>query len=282
MKLHTIVVVVLAVLGAASLVVYLTHDGEGTPDDRKVVLVKGGRGEIKDAGGKNRPAKVSIKERRKIKIKPVPANRVKPGFDIPDEEEAKLNAEQKKLIAEIRAALDRDDEKKLCALVQKMQASDEWPDGIPRKIRLTAIEALGWFGASCLPEIAGFLVDGDEEILQVAIGKYEEALGDFDLSDRERSEILIMAAKSINDADALDAMLFELNNMRHSVAVSTIKTLMGIQNEALRSVLPDNIEFYTGEDNMNSAGALDRWLAENPDDEMDEEFYGGIKSEEKN
>ena len=201
--------------------------------------------------------------------------RKKPEFDIDDDDEAALNAEQRKMIESIRDALAREDKKTLIKLVQKLQSSDEWPDGIPKSIKMAAIEALGWFGHACLPEIAGFLADGDEEVMQSAIDKYEEVLEDPDLSDRERSLILIQASKVIHDADAMDSMLFELNNMRHSVAVETLKVLMSTGNDATKKVLLENIESYTGEDNIDTPEKLDSWLKENPDDEDDEEFYGG-------
>ncbi len=202
----------------------------------------------------------------------------KPTFALDDDDEAKLNAEQRKMIEAIRAALDAEDRPRVLKLVQALQASDEWPDGIPKSIKMAAIEALGWFGSSCLPEIAGFLGDSDSEVVQSAIEKYEEALSDFDLSDRERSTILIEASKVINDADAMDSMLFELNNMRHSVAVATLKELMVSGNAATKSVLPDNIAFYIGEESITTPEQLDQWLKENPDDEDDEAFYGGAKN----
>ena len=204
--------------------------------------------------------------------------RGRPSFALDDDDEAKLNAEQRKMIEAIRAALDAEDRPRVLKLVQALQASDEWPDGIPKSIKMAAIEALGWFGSSCLPEIAGFLGDSDSEVVQSAIEKYEEALSDFDLSDRERSTILIEASKVINDADAMDSMLFELNNMRHSVAVATLKELMVSGNAATKSALPDNIAFYIGEENITTPEQLDQWLKENPDDEDDEAFYGGAKN----
>ena len=207
-------------------------------------------------------------------------NRPKPKFIIDDDDESNLNAEQRKTIEAIRAALDANSKARVLKLVQALQASDEWPDGIPKSIKMAAIEALGWFGASCLPEIAGFLGDADSEVVQSAIEKYEEALSDFELSDRERSQILIQAAKIINDSDALDFMLSDaLNSMRHSVAVDTIKTLMNSGNATIQQLLPEAIEFFTGEENMNTPEKLDEWYKANQDDPDDEEFYGGSKNE---
>ena len=206
--------------------------------------------------------------------------KARPAFDIDDDDEAALNAEQRKLIQAIRDALDAEDKKQVLKLVQRLQTSEEWPDGIPKSIKMAAIEALGWFGASCLPELAGFLADKDEEVVEAAVEKYEEALEDPDLSDRERSLILIQAAKVINDSDAMDAMLSELDDMRNSVAVETLKVLMASANETTKSLLPDAIESVTGEENIDTPEKLDAWLKENPDDEDDEELYGGTKDDD--
>ena len=204
----------------------------------------------------------------------------KPSFEIDDDDEAALNAEQRKLIQAIRDALDAEDKKEVLKLVQRLQTSKEWPDGIPKSIKMAAIEALGWFGASCLPELAGFLADSDEEVVEAAVEKYEDALDDPDLSDRERSVILIQAAKVVNDSDAMDAMLSALDDMRNSVAVETIKALMASGNQTTKSLLADAIEDVTGEENIDTPEKLDAWLKENPDDEDDEEFYGGSKDNE--
>ena len=199
-------------------------------------------------------------------------------FQLDSADEKALNEEQRKTIDAIRAALDNDDRKQVLKLIQTLQNSDEWPDGIPKSIKLAAIEALGWFGSSCLPELSGFLADADKEVVQAAIDRYQEMLSDVDLSDFERAEILVQASRVIDDADAMDMMLMELNDMRHSVAINTIKQLMSVGNKATQSVLPGNIEFYTGEEGMDSPKKLDAWLQENPDDESDPDFYGGTKN----
>ena len=205
----------------------------------------------------------------------------RPTFALDDDDEARLNAEQRKTIAAIRAALDAEDRPRVLKLVQALQASDEWPDGIPKSIKMAAIEALGWFGSSCLPEIAGFLGDSDPEVVQSAIEKYQEALADFELSDQERARILIEASKVIDDADAMDSMLFELNNMSHKTAVATIKELMTSANDTTKSVLQDAIDFLTGEEDITTPKQLDKWLEENPDDDDDEEPSAGSKGAKK-
>ena len=204
----------------------------------------------------------------------------KPNFSIDDDDEANLNDRQRKQISDIRSALDNNDKRRVLALVRAIQASDEWPDGVPKSVKKAAMDALAWFGAAGIVELADFISDRDAEIAQIAIEKYEEALSDVDLSDRERSLILVHASKCVNDVDAMDSMIFELNNMRHSVGVETIKQIWKDGTPAAKSVLAENVEFFTGEENIDTPEKLDKWLAENPDDPDDDDFYGGSSKED--
>jgi hypothetical protein len=265
------VIALVAALSGLSMYAFFSSPAEKKEENALVIR------ERKVKRGAQSKRAVRGRKTSRISVKNVAADKVKPSFDIDDEEEKKLTSEQRELLVAIRKALDDDDQKMVLKFVHKLQKSPEWPDGIPKSIKMAAIDALGWFGSSCLPEIAGFLADADGEIIQSAVEKYEEALGDFDLSDRERSVILVEASKVITDSDAMDMMLFELNNMRHSVAVETIKQLLEVAGEATKAVLPDNIEFYTGEEGMNTPEKLDEWLKENPDDPDDEEFFGAQK-----
>lgn len=280
-KLTISLVCLIGLLGALSFLFFnfanFGHQENETPDKKQTVEKKG-----KKVTRKTR-LRLSQKAGRITTHEGVSRTnatvRVKPTFVLDEDDEAKLNVEQRKTIAAIRAALDNSDRKEVLRLVQKLQKSEEWPDGIPKSIKMAAIEALGWFGSSCLPELAGFLADADEEVVAAAIERYEEMLSDIDLSDRERSSILIQASKVIQDSEAMDMMLSELNNMRPSVAIETIKRLMAEGGAATQSVLPENVEFYTGEEGMNTPAKLDEWLKANPDDEDAEEFYGGSKDE---
>ena len=55
---------------------------------------------------------------------------------------------------------------------------DEWPDDIPKSIKLKALDALAWFGAAGFAEAVGFLADSDAEVVQSAVEKFEEMLMD--------------------------------------------------------------------------------------------------------
>jgi len=272
----TIAVLVVA-LAAVSMKAFLGEDGEmPAAKGKENVSVKLQRGKKAGRQGE-KSAKWTKRDvnsesaRRKA--------REKPTFDISDDDEASLNESQRKLIAEIRAALDAENLDQLLTLVQRMQASDVWPDGVPKSVKMAAIQALGWFGSKGVAEIAGFLIDLDPEVIQAAIDKYGEALSDYDLSDFERSAILVEAGKFIRDEDALDAMLLATTDMRHSVAVMTYKELLFSGNDVVRKLLDDSIESYTGEEGIHTAEQLDVWLELNPDDEDDEERYGGCSDD---
>ena len=273
-----IIVVLLAVAAAAGEVWWLRYSSASDlkPSDDSIVV----------QGGKER-FETRIKERRlRTKKRGVESHvseadtKHKPNFSIDDDDEAKLNDRQRKQISDIRSALDNNDKRRVLALVREIQASDEWPDGVPKSVKKAAMDALAWFGAAGIVELADFIGDKDAEIAQTAIEKYEEALSDVDLSDREKSLILVHASKFVNDADAMDVMMFELNNMRHSVGVETIKQIWETGTPAAKSILQDNVDLFTGEENINTPELLDKWLAEHPDDPDADDFYGGSSKED--
>ena len=187
--------------------------------------------------------------------------------DVLDDEEKNLTAEQREVLHSIEQAIDDDNKEALIRIVQNLQLSKDWPDSVPQSVRLAAVEALEWFGSSCLPEAVGFLSDPDEDVVQCALGQFEDAVEDTDKSDRERANILVMAAGVVTDSDTMDSMLFELNNLRNSVAVDAIKLLWESGNDVTRSLLPDAVESVTGEENIDTPEKLDAWLKENPDEE---------------
>lgn len=205
----------------------------------------------------------------------------KPTFSLDEEEEAALNAEQRALIQAIRTALADDDKKTVLTLVRKLQSANEWPDGIPLPIRRAALEAVAWFGMAALPEIAGFLGDGDEEILTDAIEAYESTIYEAD-GDRELATVVLAAARAINDSEAMDSILMNLNNMRPSVAVETIKQIWLTGTDGAKAALTEAVEFLTGAEGIKTPEQLDAWYndpsGDNRDDEDAEEFYGPSKN----
>ena len=227
-----------------------------------------------DAKAKNRP------HARKKQVAAVreSAKRERPTFAIGQSEEAALNDLQRKLLEEIRVALREDDYKTLMRLVRKMQTSDEWPDGIPGSIKKAALEALGWYGSKCLPEIVPFLGDSNSEIVAEAVSQWEDAIAECE-SDREVSAQVKLAARVVTEAESVESILMEVMNMRHSVAVETFKDILENGNEQAQAKVLEQIGDYTEDSTITTAEQLDEWLERNPDDPGDEEMYGSISDD---
>ena len=80
-----------------------------------------------------------------------------------------------------------------------------------------------------------------------------------------------------DDPDTLDCYYMELSRMRNSVMINTLIEIGESGTEAARDKLSENIPFLTGDFDIETVEQAKAWLEENPDDEFDEEFYGGMK-----
>ena len=262
-----------AALAAVALVVLLFPEPKVSADREDAKTLKSVASCKNQAKSKDDRKFRSSKKEGRVKATPVRTER--PKFDIPQKEEENLTALQQKLLEEIRAALREDNYKQLMRLVRKMQSSDEWPDGIPNSIKKAALEALGWYGSKCLPEIVPFLADSNPEIVADAVDQWEDAIAECD-SDREVSEQVKLASRVVVDVDSVESILVEAMNMRHSVAVETFKDVLANGNEQARAKVLEQISDYTDDSTITTAEQLDDWLENNPDDPGDEEMYGGI------
>lgn len=275
-KIKTILVLALALALGGALVWMFAFRSEKRPDDAKTFVSK------KNVKAKEKVVKRPIVRSVRRKVKKSSAVAVKkPGFEIGDEAEKLLTEEQRKLLEEIRAALRNDDYKTLMRLVHKLQTSEEWPDGIPKPIKMAALKALGWYGGKCLTEIMGFLADLDREVVDRAVNEWDNAIAELDHDVDWPGELGIAsnirnAAKVVTNAETMDSILSEIHSsLRHSVAVKTIKEIMSSGNNVAKSRLPDVIENLTGKDDITTSQQLDEWLKQNPDDADDDFMYGG-------
>lgn len=272
LKFYLIIVAAVAV-GALSVWSCFRQTGKEASDERMLVSRK----RIVDKGSN----RVRVSSKKRPSAKPVATRvkveRIRPTMDIGDEEEARLTEAQRQLLAEIKKAMDEEDRKLAMRLIQRLQSSPEWPDGVPNSIKKAAIDALGWFGGDCLPEIAGFLMDADQDIIDEAAEVLENRLMDAN-GDEEISQIIIAASKMLNDVDAMESILMEMSNMRNSRIVSTIKEIWRSGTEAAKRALPDAIEFATAEENISSPEQLDAWYNDPSGDNLDgedaEDIYG--------
>lgn len=207
--------------------------------------------------------------------------REKPRVMLDDEEERKLNSFSRMILRELQEALDGERLEAVRMLVAKIQETPPDPAfgsaGVAELIRRKSIEAMGWFGAAALPELVGALTDPNPEIAQASFDQFQLALEDISLSDYERAEIILMASTALMDKDNLEMLFMEINNMRHSVGAELIAGICENGTDPAKDLIPDTLEFFTGEDDIVTVEDLDRWLQENPDGPDDDDLYGGDK-----
>ena len=204
------------------------------------------------------------------------------------DEEVNASPALRALFTEIQSALDSDDRRRLIKAVQAMQDTSEWPNGIPTALHLSAIDALRWFGSATVPELLGYLEALDEDVVENATDAMLEALSDFSLSDSERAALLLGYIRVVHDADTLDMMLMELDNMRPTVRAETGIAIFESGNGAAVNVLAENVEFFFGDfDDVEVTRPEDlqaylehakQVYIDDPEQaEADEDFYGGDK-----
>ena len=243
-----------------------------TSGAKAVHRAKGHR--IRETHGGNRP---ELREKPKL-------------TDAMEDEEVKMTPAYKALLDEVRAAIDTEDRKRLIKVVQQMQDADEWPDGLPTSLNMAAVEALRWFGASVAPELVGYLGSSNSDIVESATEAMMDALSDFSLSDAERSSLLLGFVKVVGDADTLDSMIMELDNMRPTVRAKTGMAIFESGNKAASDALLENMDFlYCDMDDLEVSRPEDlkaylekaeQAYVDDPElAESDEEFYGGDKGE---
>ena len=250
---------------------------DSTAASREQCLVKSRR-----SGNVKKVTEIRVNRKRKS-VRIVESESMRPNVleaaEIDDE--ADLSDIQRSVLEEIQAALDADDLKALRKAISRFTASvgNGGLGGyanVPRAIRSAAVQALGWFGKDSVVDLVDFMVDSDEEISSDAFDKFEFALEDVDLGDRDRADIVKTVAKALTDEDRIDTLLFNLNDMRNSVKVETAVAILTDGTDMAKSVLKDQLGLFFDE-GVETIDDIQKWYAENPDDPDDEEFYGGSK-----
>ena len=195
-----------------------------------------------------------------------------------------LSELQKSVLKDIQAALDADDIRALRKALSRFTASIQKGglggySNVPRVIRSAAVQALGWFGSKAAVDLIDFMADSDEDISSEAFDQFELVLQDVSLSDYERAAIVKATAKALTDSERIDTLLFSLIDMRNSVKADTAAAILSEGTEQSKAVLREQMDFYF-EDGVSTVDGINKWLAENPDDPDDDEFYGGDKDSE--
>lgn len=197
------------------------------------------------------------------------------------DDEDLLSDVQKSVLRDIQKALDADDVKALRKALSRFTASKSKGGlggyaNVPRVIRAAAVQALGWFGKDAVVDMIDFMSDADEEISDDAFNQFEQALQDCDMGDRERSSLIKTVSKALTDSDRIDSMISCLSDMRNSVKADTAIAILTDGSDQSKAMLLEQMEFYFDE-GVQTVDDLKKWMAKNPDDPDDEEFYGGSK-----
>ena len=166
--------------------------------------------------------------------------------------------EEKAYLRELRAALESDDNKQIIAVARLAVRSGN-PD-----IKSRAIDALGWVGEEALPELTEFLMDDDEDIVQAAIDKWEEAIRE---CEDEASIInnTMLGMMAIKDEAACDYLSMNLiKSGEANLAVEAIIELMAYNNEACHGPAKEAYEWIT-DNEWTGPDAARAWIEAHPD-----------------
>ena len=259
-------------------------DSSGKAEDRQTLRSR----KIVDRKATKKARKLSLLRKGrdgKKTAKKVNLGKVKPDFLDDPEEIRKLNEEMKKMFLDLQAALDFDDRKKVYALIHKLQLMDEWPDGIPRSVKLKALQALSWFGAEGMAEAIGFLADSDKQIRETAVEQFERMFSDsWGLGDIKLAETMVQAVKVVSDTEALDSFYDQFSNMRDTIKAETVLKILDGENRAAAKELENKLGeiFDTQEYEVKTREDVEKFLKDAQqvykDDPQkakdDEEMYG--------
>lgn len=245
--------------------VTVAKEGSDKPDAKKRVAEHRRRARASRRG-------MQVDEGEKIRERP----------SLVDDGDVELTELQKSVLDELRIALDEDDVVKLRSVIRKFNEPESkggLAGDVPKVLRSHAITALGWFGSVAALDLIEFMADADPEIEDEAFAQFEMALDDWDVSDYERASILKTVMQALHDTDRIDMMLMTLSNMRNSVKGQAVIDILGSGTPEAKEVMQEQIEFYTDFD-VKDANAVAEWIKNNPDDEWDDEFYGGASKSE--
>ena len=236
------------------------------------------------------PRKGAVRVRR-VRERPVgPERRLaakpRPDFSQAErDEDVRMSPVYSAALGEMRAASDADDWKTLAKVVQKLQATNGFPDKVPVALHQAAIEALRWFGPRSVPELVGYLSSSDEDVVDAARDAMADSVGDPSLGDEARSRLLLAYAKVVTDEGLLDAMMMEIDRMRPTVKADTVLGVFDSGNAKAVAALQENMEFLFCENESEIVTRADveayraeaeRAYAEDPLlAEEDERLYGG-------
>ena len=231
-------------------------------ESRKVQRVKTSS-VVRTGANSKKITEISLEERDgKRSVRIMESDIVRPDVSVDDDDdEAKLTPQQRAALKELQSALDDDDLKAVRRALEKMIA-----------MRTRALEALGWFGKDAVNDLVPFLADSNVEVSNDAFEKFQLAISECD-DDVEKSVIVKTMMRAISDAEQIDTMLNNLNDMRNSVRAETIASILTDGTDNARRIMMEQLGEYTDSD-VETVDDLERWVVENPDESDADEIYG--------
>lgn len=245
-------------------------------ESRKVQRVKTSS-VVRTGANSKKITEISLEERDgKRSVRIMESDIVRPDVSVDDDDdEAKLTPQQRAALKELQSALDDDDLKAVRRALEKMIAktsSGGTLESLPVAMRTRALEALGWFGKDAVNDLVPFLADSNVEVSNDAFEKFQLAISECD-DDVEKSVIVKTMMRAISDAEQIDTMLNNLNDMRNSVRAETIASILTDGTDNARRIMMEQLGEYTDSD-VETVDDLERWVVENPDESDADEIYG--------
>ena len=281
------VIGLIIVLVGAEIAFMSMNGGDAPSDSGRATVEKGTDKPRKKSSSRRLAKKRNLKGARGASEKDIKlVTREKPSMFLDDEEEKELTDLARKVLASLQAALDNEDFDQIRQILEMAQHASKgslgrYTEGMPVALRKKLIEAISWFGAQGLPELIGFIADENEEVAQMALDQFEQALSDVSLGDRDRAKIVSLASTVLTDTDALEQIFMEISNMRNSEAANTIFTICQDGTPEAKKLIIDTMAFVTGEDNIKTVEDLQKWVKENPDGEYDDDLFGPMAPDPK-
>ncbi len=229
-----------------------------------------------------RPARQK-KAARKEKKAPRPGAARAPGAKDaqkpPKSQKPTLSEAEEKAIATIEDALDTERLEKVAALIPSAGMSGS------AQVRLSLVEALGFFGKRALPELTAFLGDGDEDVRTTALNEWTAALDDVE-NEQERMQIAEKAVMAVADEDSLEDIFTAYLGFddEGAAAESLVKIIEGDGTAATKEKAKETYSFITGEDYTTKADAefwIRQYRAENAEEQSALEEHTQDKEREQ-
>ena len=217
------------------------------------------------AGGLARRSKTSAKRKEAAKRRAAEA-----AAEAVAARRAELSPAEQQLVDKIEDAVDAESLSALLALAPKAEAAKP-------AVRVSYVEALGWFGRKALPEMTPFLADSDQEVRDTAVSEWTQALDEIE-DDARRLAIAEMAFMVVSDEDVLESISGAyLGIDDESLAVASLAKIIAADCPAeAREKAKETYNFVTG-DEWTGAAAAEEWISqykrENEEDQEHNDIY---------